>query len=102
MRDHKYNQMPMTMDMNMMGMPGMTDMQQTMTMPLNSQPYFVFDPYVFQTLQTVVGRELLIETVKDSTRGKLMDVKPDHISLQAGNEIFFIRICQIVSIMPIR
>ncbi|MGD6794562.1 YuzF family protein [Metabacillus indicus] len=60
----------------------------------------IVDPYVFQTLQTVIGKTLVIQTVRDSTRGVLKDVKPDHIVLQAGDSTFFIRIQQIVTIMP--
>ncbi|MGD6817353.1 YuzF family protein [Metabacillus sp. 84] len=61
----------------------------------------IIDPYVYQTLQTVIGKDLVIQTVRDTTRGKLTDVKPDHIVLKTnGDSIFFIRIQQIVSIMP--
>ncbi|KEZ47830.1 MULTISPECIES: YuzF family protein [Metabacillus] len=60
----------------------------------------IVDPYVFQTLQSVIGKTLVIQTVRDSTRGVLKDVKPDHIVLQAGDSTFFIRIQQIVTIMP--
>ncbi|MTH53824.1 DUF2642 domain-containing protein [Bacillus mangrovi] len=61
----------------------------------------IIDPYVYQTLLTVKGKDLVIQTVRDTIRGKLTDVKPDHIVLKAnGDSIFFIRIQQIVSIMP--
>lgn len=58
------------------------------------------DPFVVQTLQTVMGKELIVQTTKDTIRGILKDVKPDHIMLMAGDSPFFIRIQQIVSIMP--
>ncbi|MGM0792768.1 MAG: YuzF family protein [Bacillota bacterium] len=77
-------------DVNMMG-------TQQMQSPA---PVFHFDPYVYQTLQIVLGRNLVVETVKDTLRGRLMDVKPDHIAVKSGDEIFFIRIAQIVTIMP--
>ncbi|TDL78638.1 YuzF family protein [Peribacillus frigoritolerans] len=60
----------------------------------------IVDPYVFQTHQSVIGKVLVIQTVRDSIRGKLKDVKPDHIVLEAGDSVFFIRIQQIVTIMP--
>jgi len=60
----------------------------------------IVDPYVFQTLQSVLGKTLVIQTVRDSIRGVLKDVKPDHIVLQAGDSTFFIRTQQIVTIMP--
>ncbi|MCD5322302.1 MULTISPECIES: YuzF family protein [Pontibacillus] len=59
------------------------------------------DPFVIRRLQTVVGKELIIETTKDTTRGTLTEVQPDHIVLQIGDSTFFIRIQQIVSIMPL-
>ncbi|WP_407272098.1 YuzF family protein [Radiobacillus sp. PE A8.2] len=68
--------------------------------PMQTQYYTMVDPYVINTLQSVLGKMLLIETTKDSIRGKLMDVKPDHIVLLAGDSTFFIRIQQIVTIMP--
>ncbi|WP_153944876.1 DUF2642 domain-containing protein, partial [Acinetobacter baumannii] len=40
--------------------------------------------------------------VRDKYVGKLMDVKPDHIVLCSLHADFFIRIQEIVSIMPIK
>nr|WP_258549664.1 YuzF family protein [Rossellomorea aquimaris] len=31
----------------------------------------------------------------------MIEVQPDHISLKAGDSVFFVRIQQIVSIMPV-
>ncbi|MCP1159207.1 YuzF family protein [Bacillus infantis] len=86
----QYYRNHMPADVNMMG-------TQHMQAPA---PVFHFDPYVYQTLQSVMGKNLVVETVKDTLRGRLMDVKPDHIAVQSGDEIFFIRIAQIVTIMP--
>ncbi|UII54492.1 YuzF family protein [Cytobacillus spongiae] len=72
---------------------------QQMAMP-SSQPMYNFEPYVFQTLQTVMGKVLIVQTTKDTLRGKLLDVKPDHIVMHIGDEMFFVRTAQIVSIMP--
>ncbi|MRX73180.1 DUF2642 domain-containing protein [Bacillus lacus] len=61
----------------------------------------VIDPYVYQTLQSVTGSMLVVQTVRDTIRGRLTDVKPDHIIIQVNSDsTFFIRIQQIVSIMP--
>ncbi|MCA1039954.1 YuzF family protein [Bacillus infantis] len=86
----QYYRNHMPADVNMMG-------TRQMQAPA---PVFHFDPYVYQTLQSVMGKNLVVETVKDTLRGRLMDVKPDHIAVQSGDEIFFIRIAQIVTIMP--
>ncbi|WP_226669464.1 YuzF family protein [Metabacillus litoralis] len=58
------------------------------------------EPYVYQTLQTLIGKFAVIQTVRDSLRGKVMDVKPDHIVVQVGDSTFFVRCQQIVSVMP--
>ncbi|PGP20412.1 DUF2642 domain-containing protein, partial [Bacillus thuringiensis] len=36
----------------------------------------VLNPYVYQTLQSVIGKHVVIETVRGNIRGKLKDVKP--------------------------
>ncbi|APH03847.1 YuzF family protein [Bacillus weihaiensis] len=58
------------------------------------------EPYVFQTLQTLIGKNAVVQTVRDSLRGRVMDVKPDHIVVKVGDSTFFIRCQQIVSVMP--
>ncbi|RXJ04650.1 DUF2642 domain-containing protein [Anaerobacillus alkaliphilus] len=68
---------------------------------MNTQYQTMIDPFVIETLQTVIGKHLVVETTRDSVRGVLKDVKPDHITLMAGDTPFFIRIQQIVTIMPI-
>lgn len=60
------------------------------------------NPYLFQTLCTLIGHKVVIETVRDKYVGKLIDVKPDHIVLESMHAVFFIRIEEIVSIMPIK
>jgi hypothetical protein len=77
------------------------DMQREQVNNFNTQYQTLVDPFVIQTLQTVIGKELVVETTKDTIRGVLKDVKPDHVMLMAGNSPFFVRIQQIVSIMPI-
>lgn len=61
------------------------------------------DPYVVSALMTLIGNEIVVETVRGSLNGKLMDVKPDHIVLgeRYDDSKFFIRIAEIVHIMPI-
>lgn len=51
--------------------------------------------YVYQTLQSVIGKHVVIETV----RGKLKDVKPDHLLIE-DTVPYIVRIQQIVWIMP--
>lgn len=68
----------------------------------NSKPQFLMDPYVVQTLQTVVGKLLVVNTGDGTIRGYLTTVQPDHIVLKEpeGQSTFFVRIQKIVWIMP--
>ncbi|MBJ8054390.1 DUF2642 domain-containing protein [Bacillus cereus] len=53
------------------------------------------NPYVYQTLQSVIGKHVVIETVG----GKLKNVKPDHLLIE-DKVPHIVRIQQIVWIMP--
>ncbi len=68
--------------------------------PMNYQYFTLVDPFLASTLNSLVGNILIVQTTKDTIRGKLREVKPDHIVLLAGDSTFFIRIQEIVSIMP--
>lgn len=39
--------------------------------------YMVIEPYVYHTLRSIVGTEVVIETTRGSIRGNLKDVKPE-------------------------
>ncbi|MED3152032.1 YuzF family protein [Bacillus thuringiensis] len=56
------------------------------------------NPYVYQTLQSVIGKHVVTETVR-GIRGKLKDVKPDHLLIE-DTVPYIVRIQQIVWIMP--
>lgn len=58
------------------------------------------DPFVVQTLQSVLGNHVVIETTRGSVRGTVCDVKPDHVVIEAHHTTFFVRIQEIVWIMP--
>ncbi len=75
-------------------------MHQQGQYPTGVQSLSIVDPYVVQAAQSLLGKVAVIETVRNTQRGKLVDVKPDHIVAQIGDELFFIRIQMIVSIMP--
>ncbi|MFD2613866.1 YuzF family protein [Paenibacillus gansuensis] len=66
------------------------------------QPQYIVEPFVFQTLSTVIGKNVALETPRGIIRGTLKDVKPDHIVVQARDSmsLFFIRIQQIIWITP--
>ncbi|WP_217586586.1 YuzF family protein [Lentibacillus saliphilus] len=59
-----------------------------------------FDPYVYQTLQSVTGSTLVVQTTQGTVTGNLTTVMPDHIVIESGGSPFFIRIQQIVWVIP--
>ncbi len=74
-----------------------SDMQ---SMPLSLS---CVEPYLISALMPMIGKRLVVETVRGSQTGTLMDVKPDHIVIgePQGDSKFYVRIAEIVHIMPI-
>ncbi|MCA1032561.1 YuzF family protein [Bacillus timonensis] len=58
------------------------------------------DPYVFQTLQSIVGSNVAVQTTHGTVSGKLKTVMPDHIVVESGGSPFFIRTQQVVWVIP--
>lgn len=72
-------------------------------MNMNSQNiamYSVIDPYVYQTLSTIVGTNVVVQTSQGSLRGMVKSVMPDHIVIEVSGAPFFVRTQQIVWISP--
>jgi hypothetical protein len=67
---------------------------------MQHQMFMLYDPYVVEALKSLMGKELIVETSRGSIRGELTDVKPDHIVLSTNDTSFFIRIQEIIWIMP--
>ncbi|PLR86766.1 hypothetical protein CVD25_18245 [Bacillus canaveralius] len=67
---------------------------------MNNTAWNVSDPYVYQTLMSVVGNPVVVQTVRGSVRGTLRNVKPDHIVVEMGGNPFFIRTQQIIWVVP--
>lgn len=66
------------------------------------QPTFQMEPYLYHRLQQMEGLRVVVDTVRGSVNGVLVDAKPDHIVVQDSprNPPFFVRLCEIVWIMP--
>ncbi|TFD99738.1 YuzF family protein [Jeotgalibacillus salarius] len=66
------------------------------------QPSFVshYDPYVYQALNTLVGKPITVQTTKNPVQGMLSSVAPDHIVIEINEVPFFIRTQEIVWISP--
>ncbi|PEK62030.1 YuzF family protein [Bacillus pseudomycoides] len=58
------------------------------------------DPYVVQTLQSIVGKRIVVETIRGSVSGTLRSVKQDHIVLEETEIPMFVRVQQIVWFAP--
>ncbi|MDZ5610118.1 YuzF family protein [Bacillus pseudomycoides] len=58
------------------------------------------DPYVVQTLQSIVGKKIVVETIRGRVNGTLRSVKPDHIVLEEKEIPTFVRVQQIVWFTP--
>ena len=60
------------------------------------------DPYVVDALKTLIGKSVVIETVRGNLQGIVADVKPDHVVVESydNDTLFFVRIQQIVHVMP--
>ncbi|QZY54958.1 DUF2642 domain-containing protein [Crassaminicella profunda] len=78
-------------------------------MPPNNlyRPYqtiSLIEPYVVETLKSIIGRRVIVDTIRGVIQGYLVDVKPDHIVIKdrKDDEPTFVRMQQIVFIMPIR
>ncbi|MED3725978.1 YuzF family protein [Priestia filamentosa] len=58
------------------------------------------DPYVYEALQSLDEKDVVIETARGTVRGKVKKVKPDHVVIEEKGKDFYVRICQIIWIMP--
>jgi hypothetical protein len=60
------------------------------------------EPWVVETLRSILGRSVVIETVRGNLQGVLTDVKPDHVVVRSydGDTSFYVRLQQIVHVMP--
>ena len=69
---------------------------------MSQQPQLVssVDPYVYQTLMSIEGRMITVQTTNGSLQGMLQSVMPDHIVLEVNGTPFFVRIQQIVWVFP--
>ncbi|WP_272514382.1 DUF2642 domain-containing protein [Bacillus cereus] len=56
------------------------------------------NPSVYQILQSALGKYVIIETVRGNIRGKLKDVKPDHLLIE-DTVLYIVCIQQVVCII---
>ncbi len=77
-------------------------MNQPMYMQPTMQPkqVVVVEPFVYATVITLKGKRAVIETSRGNLSGTVIDVKPDHLVLQERDSTFFLRLCEVIWIMP--
>jgi hypothetical protein len=59
------------------------------------------EPSWLKRLISLAGMEVVIETTRNSLYGRLLEVEHDHIALQIGHGMTFVRCQQIISVMPV-
>ncbi|WP_143804792.1 YuzF family protein [Paraliobacillus ryukyuensis] len=67
---------------------------------MQPKPVVVMEPYVYAATTSLVGKYVVIETSRGSISGMVKDAKPDHVAIQQRDSTFFVRLCEIVWIMP--
>ncbi|UTR15725.1 YuzF family protein [Salipaludibacillus sp. LMS25] len=60
----------------------------------------LYDPFVYQTLQSVQGSMVVVQTCQGNIRGRVAEVKPDHVVIDSDGVTYFIRTQQIIWVMP--
>ncbi|WP_245237676.1 YuzF family protein [Paenibacillus ihuae] len=83
-------QMNMSMNQPMYPMPNMNQPIQVV----------VVEPYVYAAVSSLIGKRVVLDTVRGSVSGMVVDAKPDHVVIQERDSTFFVRLCEVVWIMP--
>lgn len=60
----------------------------------------VVEPYVYAAVRSLIGKRVVMDTTRGPVNGIVMDAKPDHVVIQERDSTFFVRICEVVWIMP--
>ncbi|MGA4719810.1 YuzF family protein [Fictibacillus nanhaiensis] len=60
----------------------------------------VIEPFVYEALRSLVGKRAVLDTTRGSVSGIVIDAKPDHVVIQEQDSRFFVRLREIVWIMP--
>ncbi|MEF2964632.1 DUF2642 domain-containing protein [Paenibacillus sp. M1] len=80
----------------------MHPMSNTPYMPSMPQAVVVnpVDRCVVEALVSLIGRVVILETTRGRLDGCVVEVKQDHVVLEERHKKFFVRIAEIVWIMP--
>ncbi|WP_456277269.1 YuzF family protein [Bacillus sp. AK128] len=73
---------------------------QPQQMMMQPKQVVVVEPYVYSAVSSLVGKRAVVETTRGNVSGMVIDAKPDHVVLQERESTFFVRLCEVVWIMP--
>jgi hypothetical protein len=68
--------------------------------PTGPTQVMVVEPFVYEALQSLTGKRVVLDTSRGSVSGTVADAKMDHVVIQERDSTFFVRTCEIVWIMP--
>ncbi|WP_017184876.1 DUF2642 domain-containing protein [Alkalibacillus haloalkaliphilus] len=60
----------------------------------------IIEPFMFYNLQGLNGSNVVVQTTQGAERGKLVEATPDHITMEVSGNYYFIRMQEIVWVMP--
>jgi hypothetical protein len=60
----------------------------------------VIEPFVYEALRSQVGKRVVLDTTRGSVSGIVVDAKLDHVVMKEHDSTFFVRLREIVWIMP--
>lgn len=78
----------------------MQPMQSMNNMMQQPEQVLVVEPFVFQAASSLIGKRAVIETTRGRISGQIIDAKPDHVAGQERESTFYVRLCEVVWIMP--
>ncbi|KAB2952916.1 DUF2642 domain-containing protein [Heliorestis acidaminivorans] len=61
----------------------------------------VVEPYVYRALHSFMSKRILVETSRGTVNGIVVDIKPDHVVVQDRDSTFFVRLREVIWVMPI-
>ncbi|MFC4022478.1 DUF2642 domain-containing protein [Oceanobacillus longus] len=78
----------------------MSEKQEERNLPRNMPQMMTHvDPYLYEMLQACTGSYVVIQTMKDTVRGELAQVYPDHVVVVHNGYYFYVRIPQIIWVL---
>jgi hypothetical protein len=60
----------------------------------------VIEPFVYEALRSLIGKRAVLDTTRGSVSGMVVDAKLDHVVIKEHDSTFFVRLSEIVWIMP--